>query len=86
MERHHKDVLFRHRQQSRYLPVVILRKTGQDVYVIQVGILEFTAHALDTNHDEEEDEYTVKRILSDSVIPAHQGDGYTRSDGRVLLH
>ena len=37
VERHHKDVLSRHRQQSWYIPCVILRKTGQDVYVIQVG-------------------------------------------------
>ena len=31
VQRHHKDVL------SWYLPGVILRKIGQDVYVIQVG-------------------------------------------------
>ena len=37
MERHHKDVLSRHQQQSWYIPDVILPKTGQDVYVIQVG-------------------------------------------------
>ena len=37
VERHHKDVFSRHRQQSWYVPGVILRKTGQDVYVIQVG-------------------------------------------------
>ena len=37
VERHHKDVLSRHRQQSWYIPGVILRKTGQDVYVIPVG-------------------------------------------------
>ena len=37
MERHNKDVLSRHRQQSWYIPGVILRKTGQDVYAIQVG-------------------------------------------------
>ena len=37
VERHLKDALSRHRQQSWYLPGVILRKTGQDVYVIQVG-------------------------------------------------
>ena len=37
VERHHKDVLSRHQQQSWYTPGVILRKTGQDVYVIQVG-------------------------------------------------
>ena len=36
VERHHKDVLSIHRQQSWYIPGVILRKTGQDVYVIQV--------------------------------------------------
>ena len=37
VERHHKDVLSWHRQQSWYIPGVILRKTGQEVYVIQVG-------------------------------------------------
>ena len=37
LERHHKDVLSRHRQQSRYVPGVLLRKTRQDGYVIQVG-------------------------------------------------
>ena len=36
MERHHKDVLSRHRHQSWYILGVILRKTGKDVYVIQV--------------------------------------------------
>ena len=37
VDRHHKDVLSRHRQQSWYLPGVILRKTGQNVYLIQSG-------------------------------------------------
>ena len=37
VERNHKDVLSRHRQQSWYVPGVILLKTGQDVYVNQVG-------------------------------------------------
>ena len=37
VERHHKDVLSWHPQQSWYIPGVILRKTRQDVYVIQVG-------------------------------------------------
>ena len=37
LERHHTDVLSRHRQQSWCIPGVILQKTGQDVYVIQVG-------------------------------------------------
>ena len=37
VERHHKDVLSRHRQQSWYLPGFILRKARQDVYVIQVA-------------------------------------------------
>ena len=36
-ERQHKDVYSRHRQQSWYIPGVILWRTGQDVYVIQVG-------------------------------------------------
>ena len=37
VERHAKDILSRHRQQSWYIPGVILRKNGQDVYFIQVG-------------------------------------------------
>ena len=37
VERHHRAVLSWHRQQSWYIPGVILRKTGQVVYVIQVG-------------------------------------------------
>ena len=110
VERHHKDVLSRHRQKPWYLPGVILRKTGQDVYVIEVGNnkmvepdhtlllpqepdphgpvvpFEFTTDAFDSNADGEEDEYTAERILSHSPIPAHQGGGYTRSNGRALLH
>ena len=41
VERHHNDILSQHRQQSRYLPGLILRKTGQDVYLIQLGYLGF---------------------------------------------
>ena len=37
VERHHKDVLSRHRQASWYLPGVIVRKVGQDVYAVRVG-------------------------------------------------
>ena len=37
VEHHHKDVLTRHRQQSWYIPGVIVRKIGQDVYAVQVG-------------------------------------------------
>ena len=37
VERHHKDVLTRHRQQSWYIPGVIVREIGQDVYTVQVG-------------------------------------------------
>ena len=37
LERHHKDVPTRHRQQSWYIPGVIVRKIGQDVYAVQVG-------------------------------------------------
>ena len=33
---HHKDVLTRHRQQSWYIPGVMLRKIGEDVYAVQV--------------------------------------------------
>ena len=36
-ERHHKDVLTRHRQQSWYIPGIIVRKIGQEVYAVQVG-------------------------------------------------
>ena len=36
-ERHHMDVLTRHRQQSWYIPGVIVRRIGQDVYAVQVG-------------------------------------------------
>ena len=34
VERHHKDVLTRHRQQSWYIPGVIVRKIAQDVYTV----------------------------------------------------
>ena len=37
VERHHKDVLSRHRQASWYVPGVIVRKVGQDVYAVPVG-------------------------------------------------
>ena len=37
VERHHKDVLSRHRQASWYVPGLIVRKVGQDVYAIRVG-------------------------------------------------
>ena len=37
VERHHKDVLIRHRQQSWYIPGVIVRKIGQNMYAVQVG-------------------------------------------------
>ena len=37
VERHHKDVLTRHHQQSLYIAGVIVRKIGQDVYAVQVG-------------------------------------------------
>ena len=37
LERHHKGVLSRHQLQLWYIPGVILRKTGEDVYLIQVG-------------------------------------------------
>ena len=37
VERHHKDVLSRHRQASWYVPGVIVRKVGQDVYATRVG-------------------------------------------------
>ena len=37
VERHHKDVLSRHWQASWYVPGVIVRKVGQDVYAVRVG-------------------------------------------------
>ena len=37
VEQHHQDVLSRNKKQSWYLPAVILKQTGDDVYVIQVG-------------------------------------------------
>ena len=37
VERHHKDVLSRHRQASWYVPGVIVRKVEQDVYAVRVG-------------------------------------------------
>ena len=37
VERHHKDVLSRHQQASWYVPGVIVRNVGQDVYAVRVG-------------------------------------------------
>ena len=37
VERHHKDVLSRDRQASSFVPGVIVRKVGQDVYAVPVG-------------------------------------------------
>ena len=37
VERHHKDVLSRHRQAFWYVPRVIVPKVGQDVYAVRVG-------------------------------------------------
>ena len=37
VERNHTNVLNRHRQQSLYIPEVIMRKIGQNVYAFQVG-------------------------------------------------
>ena len=37
VKRHHKDFLSRHRQASWYVPGVIVRKVGQDVYAVRVG-------------------------------------------------
>ena len=36
MERHHKDLLIRHCLQSLYIPGLIVRTIGQDVYAVQV--------------------------------------------------
>ena len=46
VERHHKDVLSRHRQASWYVPGVIVRMVGQDVYAVLVGDNKI----LDRNH------------------------------------
>ena len=48
VERHHKDVLFRHRQAFWYVPGVIVRKVRQDVYAVRVGDNKI----LDRNHTE----------------------------------
>ena len=37
VERHHKDVLSGHREASWYVPGVIVRQVGQDVYAVRVG-------------------------------------------------
>ena len=37
VKQHHKDVLSKHRQASWYVPGMIARKVGQDVYAVQVG-------------------------------------------------
>ena len=37
VERHHRDVQSRHRQASWYVPGLIVRKVGQDVYAVRVG-------------------------------------------------
>ena len=37
VERHHKDVLTRHSHQWWYMPWVIVRKIGQDMYAVKVG-------------------------------------------------
>ena len=37
VERHHRDVLSRHRQASWYVPGVIVRKVGQHVYAVREG-------------------------------------------------
>ena len=108
--RHYKDVMSRHRQQSWYIPRVILRKTGQDGYVIQVGnnktverdhtqllpreldphgravTFEFTADAFDSDNDEEEDEYTAERILSDKPDPSTPGGRLYKVRWKGFVH
>ena len=44
VERHHKDVLSRHRQASWYVPGVIVRNVGQDVYAVRVGANKILDH------------------------------------------
>ena len=53
VERHHKKVLSRHRQASWYVPGVIVRKVGQDVYAVRVGDNEI----LDRDHTQLCDEH-----------------------------
>ena len=97
--RHHKDVLSRHRLQSWYIPGVILRKTGQDVYVIQVGcsrgnwipmavLSPFSSPRTPSTLTTTERRTSTAPSASSqtSLIPAHRADGYTRSDDRFLLH
>ena len=110
VERHKKDVLSRHRQQSWYIPAVIRRKNGQGVYVTELGnnqtvewddaqlllqepdchchalIFEFTKEAFNSDNDREDDEPTASTSSQTSLTPAHQRDGYTWLDGRILLH
>ena len=78
VERHHKNVLSRHRQASWYVPGVIVRKVGQDVYAVRVGdnprapdpsgrpvTFEFRAGDLDSDDEGEDDNFTAERILTD---------------------
>ena len=54
VEGHHKDVLPRHRQASWYVPGVIMRKVGQDVYAVRVGdnkILDRTIPSFVPEHE-----------------------------------
>ena len=86
--RQRKDVLSRHQQASWYVPGVIVRKVGQDVYAVRVGdnkILdrnhtqlrlrapEFTAGDLDSDDEGEDDDFTAERILTDKPDPGTPG-------------
>ena len=106
VERNHKDVLSRHRQQSWHIPGVILRTTGQEVHVIQVGNNKIVQQDHNQLLLREPDPHgrAVPRTPSTATttgrgtstppstssrtsrIPAHQGDSFTRSDGKVLQH
>ena len=67
VKRHHKDVLFRHRQQSWYIPRVIFGEIGQDVYVIQVG----NNKMVERDHTKllPREQFTAWRISDFSFIP-----------------
>ena len=82
MERHHKDVLSRHRQQSWYIPGVFLRNTRQDVYVIQVGnnkTLQWDHTQLLPREPDLNGRAVSFEFIADAFDPNNDGeeDGYT---------
>ena len=72
MERHHKDVLSRHRQASWYVPGVIVRKVWQDVYAVRVA----PASSSPPNpHDTSTSKPPPRRGRSRRGWPRRRGDG-----------